>query len=131
MPNSIDTGAVTARLQALTFNLPRRILVVDDDDLERALITDRLERVGFEIVQAGHGQEALHCLAERIIPLVIVDWQMPHMSGIEFTEKVRASGMHDLYVLMRTAEASTVVMSEVMRRGWMTTSPSRGMRLSC
>jgi sigma-B regulation protein RsbU (phosphoserine phosphatase) len=101
--DDINSGAVTARLRALAADVPLSVLIVDDDELERALIGDRLRERGIIVGEAADGAQALAHLAQENVPVVIVDWQMPVMDGIEFTEKFRA-GMHgETYVIMLTS----------------------------
>lgn len=101
--DTINTGAITGRIRALAHDIQLDILIVDDDELERALIGDRLEARGFGVSQAAQGQEALAILEKRSFPVLLVDWQMPVMDGIELTERVRARGMQDTYIIMLTA----------------------------
>ena len=68
---NIDTGAVTSRLLALSDPFDKRILVVEDDDLELSLICDRLRGRDFQVAQAANGQEALEVLAHQWFPVVI------------------------------------------------------------
>jgi two-component system, cell cycle response regulator len=100
--DTINTSAVAARIRALAPGLPLRILIVDDDELERLLLADRLMACGFDITLAASGVEALEALNQQWFPVVITDWQMPGMDGIELTEKLRASGVADTYVIMLT-----------------------------
>jgi CheY-like chemotaxis protein len=106
--NSIDAGAITTRLRTLSDEMPLTVLVVDDDELERALISDRLEHRGFQVAQASNGTEALDLLGALTIQVLIVDWMMPAMDGIELTERLRARGMSDLYVIMLTSKDGDV-----------------------
>lgn len=99
---NINTSVVAARLRDLAPGVPLRILVVDDDELERFLLADRLSACGFETTLASSGLEALEALEHQWFPLIITDWQMPGMDGIELTERVRASGVVDSYVIMLT-----------------------------
>lgn len=99
---TINTSAVAARIRALAPGVPLRILVVDDDELERFLLADRLLACGFEVTLAASGVEALEALNQQWFPVVITDWQMPGMDGIELTERLRASGVGDTYVIMLT-----------------------------
>jgi DNA-binding response OmpR family regulator len=101
--DTIEMGAVTGRLRALSQDMQLTILIVDDDELERLLIADRLEARGFEVVRAANGAEALALLEDRLIPVLLVDWSMPVMNGIELTERLRARGMDDSYIIMLTA----------------------------
>ena len=68
-----------------------RALVVDDSRAMRLILSRTLVDLGFEVVQAGNGREAMDTL-ERSSPVAfaLVDWNMPEVTGIEFVERVRA-----------------------------------------
>src|SRR5690606_10659176 len=69
---------------------PMRALVVDDSKTTRMIIGRILREIGFEVVEAGNGQEALDKLEELGgAEVALVDWNMPEMSGIEFVRAVR------------------------------------------
>ncbi len=95
-------GAVTARIMALAKTSQAKMLVVDDDELELALVCDRLESCGLDVRRATNGAEALALLSKEWFPVVLTDWQMPVMSGVEMTQELRARGAHDTYVIMLT-----------------------------
>ena len=95
-------GAVTARIMALAQRTQAKILVADDDELELALVCDRLESFGLSVTRASNGTEALEALQKEWFPVVLTDWQMPVMSGVEMTEQLRAKGDQDTYVIMLT-----------------------------
>ena len=103
LEDDINSGAVTGRLRALSEDMPLSVLIVDDDELERALIADRLGSRGIKVGEASNGAEALERLAEKSVPVVIVDWHMPVMDGIVFTERFRAEVPGDTYVIMLTS----------------------------
>ena len=103
LDDDINSGAVTRRMRALSADMPLAVLVVDDDELERTLIADRLTQRGIEVLEAGDGAQALHMLRNKPVPVVVVDWHMPVMDGIEFTERFRAELPGDAYVIMLTA----------------------------
>ncbi|MCK5580023.1 MAG: response regulator [Candidatus Omnitrophica bacterium] len=69
-----------------------KILVVDDSDLERELLIEVLKGAGVrnEFLQAKSGEEAIQLLGSRYkeICLILLDWQMPEMSGLEFMRAV-------------------------------------------
>jgi DNA-binding response OmpR family regulator len=98
----MKADAVATRMSVLTRALPMRILVVDDDELELTLMADRLVGSGFEVERASNGEEALRLLARQWMPVVITDWQMPVMDGIQFTQELRSRGVEDTYVIMLT-----------------------------
>lgn len=74
-----------------------RVLVVDDSPAQRRVLSASLSRQGFEVIEAGSGQEALDCLAGEPIDLVLSDWMMPGMDGLELCARVRALAL-DRYV---------------------------------
>ena len=95
-------------------DIPARILVVDDDDLEASLMSDRLGAVGLEVTVARNGVEALERLAADWFPLILADWQMPQMDGIALVREVRARGVEDSYFIMLSARAA----AEDFERGY-------------
>lgn len=72
---------------------PQRILIVDDDDLFRESVGQNLRDDGFEVEDAGGGEAALERLACDPSPdLILLDWKMPGMNGIEVLKRYRAEG---------------------------------------
>jgi len=67
-----------------------RVLIADDDPVCLRLLRASLERMRHEVIVAHDGQEAWDLFRKTPIPLVITDWLMPHMSGIELCENIRA-----------------------------------------
>jgi len=115
--DTIEMGAVTGRLRALSKDMQLTILIVDDDELERLLLADRLEARGFEVARAANGEEALALLEGPCIPVLLVDWSMPVMTGIELTQRLRARGVEDSYIIMLTARDTTLDYEEGYRAG--------------
>ncbi|NUO78545.1 PAS domain S-box protein [candidate division KSB1 bacterium] len=67
----------------------KKLLVVDDKKENRALLAKLLAPLGFEITEAGHGQEALDILARAPVALILLDLVMPVMDGFEATRRIR------------------------------------------
>jgi diguanylate cyclase (GGDEF)-like protein len=81
-----------------------RVLVVDDDGSMRKLIKMLLTRVGHECLEAENGRIALDIALETPIDLMIVDWLMPEMSGIELIRSLRQTDFgKGIYILIHTA----------------------------
>lgn len=91
-----------------------RALVIDDSAVIRTVLTRILTGLGFEVVTAGHGKEALERLSEGArFDIALVDWNMPEMNGYEFIKSVRASvDWRDLPLMMVTTETE---MEQVVR----------------
>ena len=68
---------------------PWRVLVVDDEEINRCLIAAILDQRGYEIVHAGDGEQALALIARRDIDLVLLDVMMPGVDGIEVCRRIR------------------------------------------
>jgi two-component system chemotaxis response regulator CheY len=72
-----------------------KILVTDDSRVMRQIVIRTLRQAGYddhEIIQAGDGREALQMVGSEKPDLVLSDWNMPEMTGIECLEALRASG---------------------------------------
>src|SRR5262245_3703270 len=68
-----------------------RILIADDDEVSRDLLEHMLEQEGYEVRTASTGLEAFSILRAESIQLVITDWEMPELSGIELCKLIRQS----------------------------------------
>jgi PAS domain S-box-containing protein len=79
------------------------VLLVDDDDIVRTLVANLLERSGYRVGEAASGEEALRALRGGDYPIVITDWKMPGMSGLELCRELRVGGNRDLYVMVLSA----------------------------
>lgn len=66
-------------------------LVVDDSQVVRKVARRIVEELGFECIEAENGQIAYDTCMESMPDAILLDWNMPVMSGIEFLEKLRAS----------------------------------------
>lgn len=93
------------------------VLVADDEEVIRELLSRRLRAEGWEILTAEDGTEAVAFLErEPFINLVITDVRMPGLDGVEVLKRVKAKSP-DTEVVMMTAYASTESAIEAVRRG--------------
>lgn len=95
------------------------ILIVDDDPAIRLILAGILKGMGFEVIEASDGLEALACLQQnRAIKLALVDWNMPHMSGYEFICAVRATSAYSyLRLMMVTAKNEIDEVAKALAAG--------------
>lgn len=93
----------------------KKILVADDEDILRMLIVDTLED-DFEIEEAEDGKEALQKIMESEYDLIVLDYMMPYLTGIEVLEEIRKD-QNSSQVLMLTAKAQDTDREQVMQKG--------------
>jgi adenylate cyclase len=97
---------------------PGHLLVVDDNEMNRDMLSRRLKAKGFTVELAEDGFKALEKLDKGGFDLVLLDIMMPGMSGIEVLQKVRATtGASDLPIIMATAKAQSEDVVEALRLG--------------
>jgi two-component system, chemotaxis family, chemotaxis protein CheY len=94
-------------------------LVVDDSRVMRRLLGDMLRQVGFEVSEAVNGHEAIDFLDREEEPdVVLVDWNMPVMTGIDFVRTVRGDERFQaLPLMMVTSETEAKQMQVALDAG--------------
>ena len=94
------------------------VLVAEDDDDIRALVVYRLERSGYDVVQAQDGEEALRLAAECEPDLAILDVMMPKLDGYEVTRRLRKEeATSRLPVILLTARTQESDVSQGFAAG--------------
>jgi two-component system, chemotaxis family, chemotaxis protein CheY len=90
-------------------------MVIDDSRAMRLILSRIAGQLGFDVVEAGNGKEALDKLAEMAEPphLALVDWNMPEMNGLEFVTAVRAEPRYKSMTLMMVTTESE--QSQIVR----------------
>lgn len=82
------------------------VLVVDDEPAQRALLTYNLEAAGFRVATASDGEEALLLVAEEAPDVILLDWMLPRVSGIEVCRQLKAQkGGGDAAIIMVSARS--------------------------
>ena len=96
-----------------------KILIVDDFATMRRILKNILKQLGFKnLVEADDGTTAWEVLESQKIDLIISDWNMPKMTGLELLKKVRASAQYKKApFLMVTAEAQKQNVIEAVQAG--------------
>jgi len=94
-------------------------LVVDDSRAMRAILTRLLDGLGFDVAQAGDGQEALEVLAGGVRPdVILIDWNMPVMDGLTFIKQCRAHDEYrDIVLMMVTTESEQAQIVRALAAG--------------
>ncbi|WP_202075795.1 PP2C family protein-serine/threonine phosphatase [Pseudooceanicola pacificus] len=95
-----------------------RVLVVDDNRLQRAVLRSSLTRWGYRVEEAGSAEEAIALATLTPPDLVLSDWMMPGMNGLEFCRAFRAMEREDYgYFVLLTSKAEKTNVAEGLDSG--------------
>jgi len=97
-----------------------KALVVDDSRAVRMILSKTLRDLGFEVREAGNGREAMEIMQveKSTVQLVLADWNMPEMNGIELLRQLRRDPeLSSLVVVMVTTETELGQMAAALEAG--------------
>jgi two-component system chemotaxis response regulator CheY len=98
----------------------KNILVVDDSRIMRNIVKNTFARMSIpcEFIEAENGKEALSVLQSHRVHLVLLDWNMPQLSGIDFLKKIRALPAYkEMPIIMITSESAKYNVIEALKNG--------------
>jgi two-component system phosphate regulon response regulator PhoB len=85
------------------------VLLVEDEASQREVLAYNLEAEGFEVAQASNGEEALEAVADSAPDLILLDWMMPHVSGLEVCRRLKLRPeTRNIPVIMLSARSEEV-----------------------
>lgn len=94
------------------------VLAVDDDPVARLSLKRTLEKLGHEVIEAANGAEAWELYSVVEFSVVVVDWEMPEMNGLELCRRIRAQERQKyIYVIMLSARTGKESYLEGMAAG--------------
>jgi two-component system chemotaxis response regulator CheY len=97
-----------------------RVIVIDDSRAMRMILKRIMAGLGFEVLEAGNGQEALDVLAQQDTPpeLALIDWNMPVMTGLEFIQNIRQDARYaNTTLIMVTTESEQSQIVKALAAG--------------
>jgi len=100
--------------------MPVSVMIVDDSRIMRSTVKGIFSGIASScrFVEAQDGQEALTLLETETIHLILLDWNMPKLSGIDFLKQVRAMDKYkDIPIIMVTSEAAKFNVIEALKNG--------------
>jgi two-component system chemotaxis response regulator CheY len=98
----------------------KTILVVDDSRIMRNIVKNIFStmHIPCQFIEAANGREALQQLKIHTVHLVLLDWNMPELSGLDFLKKVRETTAYKtLPIIMVTSEAARYNVIEALKNG--------------
>lgn len=98
----LNSQVIRLKRKMIMSNL--NILVVEDEDAIREMLAMVLEQADFQVTAAASAEEALQSLAENRVDLLVLDWMLPGISGVELARRLkREPGFKDLPIILLTA----------------------------
>jgi two-component system, chemotaxis family, chemotaxis protein CheY len=99
--------------------MSRSALVVDDSRAQRSMLRRLLTERGYDVFEAGDGNEGVDSLARTgAVDLVLVDWNMPNMDGLEFIKVVRGNPEYErVQLVMVTSESEPAHIARALMNG--------------
>ena len=98
--------------------MPQKILVVEDEEDFRSLLSGLLVKEGYAVATAENGEEGLAAYRREAPDLVILDVQLPDMEGFEICRKIRAEGPNpQVPVLFCTIRSAVAPVAEGLKAG--------------
>jgi two-component system, chemotaxis family, chemotaxis protein CheY len=96
-----------------------KAMVVDDSRTIRMILSQTLSELGYEVYQAVNGKDALAVLSQQpSVELILVDWNMPEMNGLDFVKQVRADTRYSsIPLMMVTTETEMHQMAKALEAG--------------
>ena len=85
------------------------VLLVEDEPAQCEVLAYNLEAEGFAVIRAGDGEEAMSLIDETIPDIVLLDWMLPHVSGIEICRRLKSrTDTRTIPVIMISARSEEV-----------------------
>ncbi len=107
-----DMDPMVDSLERIVKNKNVKAMVVDDSRFERSYMRGLLENQNFQVIIAGNGQEALEALQEHPdMQIIITDYEMPVMDGVELTKQVRETYKKDKLAIVGVSAAGSGALS--------------------
>ncbi len=109
------------------------VLLVEDDEISAQAARTMLERLGCSVDAASNGAEAIELFRQNIYDLVLMDWQMPQMDGLETTARIRRMPKGRVTPIIGTTasmsrlECMAAGMNDIMPKPFMFTTMKQGL----
>jgi two-component system response regulator AtoC len=96
--------------------IPKRILIIDDEESFRHMLSVILIKEGYEVEASSNGEEGLQKAAASPFDQILCDIRMPHMDGLEFLRKIKKTGV-EAAIIMMSAYGTVDTAIEAMKLG--------------
>ena len=87
-----------------------RILLIEDEDNIRKIIAYDLKKADFDIVECGDGRTAVDLAMKEDFDVLIIDWMLPHVSGIDIVKKLRSEHIDAIFIMLTARDDETDIL---------------------
>lgn len=87
-----------------------RILLIEDEDNIRKIIAYDLKKAEYEIVECCDGREAIELATTQEFDVLIIDWMLPHVSGIDIVKKLRSEKVDSILIMLTARDDETDIL---------------------
>ncbi len=94
-----------------------KVLIADDDSVSRRLLENYLQKWGYEVAVAANGAEAWRMFEQEHFPIVLSDWMMPELDGLELIQRIRATCSNYVYTILLTSRSHKEDLVQGMEAG--------------
>jgi len=95
-----------------------KVLIAEDELLSRSMLARNLQKLGFAVEVAVNGKDAWEKFEREVYSIVVTDWNMPEMNGIELVRRIRgAEGKEYVYLIVLTARTESMDLMEGIEAG--------------
>jgi len=106
-----------------------KIVLVDDEPEILTLVRDYLSREGFTVLTAINGNEGIGLIEREKPDLVLLDWMLPGMSGLEMCKRLRETSTIPIIMLTAKSESSAILKAQSMKASDYITKPFKNQEL--
>lgn len=87
-----------------------RILLIEDEDNIRKIVAYDLKKANYEIVESSDGKEAMELAMTQEFDVLIIDWMLPHISGIDIVKKLRSEKVNSIFIMLTARDDETDIL---------------------
>ncbi|MBP7272819.1 MAG: response regulator transcription factor [Saprospiraceae bacterium] len=101
----------------MNHQLTHKILICEDEDIMLAVLEFRLKRIGYQVLRAHDGEEAIHLIEANNPDLLVLDLMLPQISGLDVIQQVRNNMNISLPIVVISALEDGNIITESLRLG--------------
>lgn len=87
-----------------------RILLIEDEDNIRKIVAYDLKKANYDIIECADGKQAIELALTQEFDVLIIDWMLPHVSGIDIVKKLRSENVNSIFIMLTARDDETDIL---------------------